>query len=149
MVEDDETIAVPSVGGKKPRRLSRQILCEILQPRSEELLGLIAEEIERSGYEGALGSGIVLTGGGAQLEGLVEIGEQIFDAPVRVGGPTGVGGLVDLVSTPPWATAVGILRFGAVNRSGRERTLVPAWILDRITHRVRDFFTDILSLGRS
>lgn len=149
MVDDDETIAVPSVGGKKPRRLSRQILCEILQPRSEELLSLIGEEIERSGYDGSLGSGVVLTGGGAQLEGLVEIGEQIFDAPVRVGAPRGVGGLVDLVSTAPWSTAVGILLFGANHRRLKEGRLVPVWILESIAHRVRDFFSDILSLGRS
>ncbi len=144
MVEDDETIAVPSVGGRKPRRLSRQILCEILQPRSEELLTLVAGEIERSGYEGALGSGVVITGGGAQLEGLVEIGEQIFDAPVRVGAPSGVGGLVDLVSTAPWATAVGILLFGARHTPQREKTIVPAWLIGRVSGRVREFFSDIL-----
>jgi cell division protein FtsA len=143
MVDDDETIAVPSVGGRKPRRLSRQILCEILQPRSEELLTLVAEEIERSGYDGVLGSGVVITGGGSLLEGLVEIGEQMFDAPVRVGGPEGVGGLVDLVSTPPYATAVGILLFGAEHRSRKERLRVPTWLLGRLRSRVQGFFGDI------
>jgi cell division protein FtsA len=92
---------------------------------------------------------VVITGGGSLLEGLVEIGEQIFDAPVRLGAPSGVGGLVDLVSTAPWATSVGILLFGAAHGSHKERNLVPAWLLDGIGHRVRDFFTDILSLGRT
>ncbi|HXI01631.1 MAG TPA: cell division protein FtsA [Candidatus Saccharimonadales bacterium] len=148
MIDDDETIAVPSVGGRKPRRLSRQILCEILQPRSEELLSLVAEEIEKSGYDGALGSGVVITGGGSLLEGLVEIGEQIFDAPVRVGGPSGVGGLVDLVSTAPWSTAVGTLLFGASHGAPRDHVRVPWVILGKMFEATRDFFSDVFQVGR-
>ncbi|HZE88128.1 MAG TPA: cell division protein FtsA, partial [Verrucomicrobiae bacterium] len=148
MVDDDETISVPSVGGRKPRRLSRQILCEILQPRSEELFNLAMEEISRSGYEGALSTGIVLTGGGSQLEGLMEIAEQIFDLPVRRGGPAGVGGLVDLVSSPACATAVGILLYGAAHRAPRESMRVPAFLSGRVSQRVKGFFTDIFGAGR-
>ena len=147
MVEDDETIAVPSVGGRKPRRLSRQILCEILQPRSEELFSLVAEEMERSGYDGGLGSGVVLTGGGSQLEGLAEIGEQIFDLPVRAGAPSGVGGLVDLVSGPAYATAAGILLFGARQQERQEGIRVPAFLLGRFTTVVRTFFSEVFGAG--
>ena len=148
MVDDDETIAVPSVGGRKPRRLSRQILCEILQPRSEELFSMVAEEIQRSGYDGALSSGVVLTGGGAQLEGLVDIAEQIFDLPVRIGAPFGCGGLVDLVSAPASATAVGIVLHAAENRSRRDGMRVPAYLLGRMSARVMGFFTEIFGAGR-
>jgi len=147
MVEDDETIAVPSVGGHKPRRLSRQILCEILQPRSEELFTLVAEEMERSGYDGGLSSGVVITGGGSQLEGLAEIGEQIFDLPVRVGTPSGVGGLVDLVSAPAWATATGILLYGAGHDDRGEGLRVPAFLLGKFTSRVKEFFSEVFGAG--
>jgi len=148
MVDDDETIGVPSVGGKKPRRLSRQILCEILQPRSEELFTLVMEEIERSGYEGALSTGVVLTGGGAQLEGLLEIAEQIFDLPVRRGAPVGVGGLVDLVSSSSCATVTGMLLYGAANRSKQEAMRVPTYLIDKVSARVKGFFTDIFGAGK-
>jgi cell division protein FtsA len=148
MVDDDETIGVPSVGGRKPRRLSRQILCEILQPRSEELFALAAEEIERSGYGGALSGGVVLTGGGSQLEGLVEIAEQVFDLPVRIGAPSGVGGLVDLVSGPSSSTAVGILLWAAAARRGRAEGLrVPAYLVSRFSSRLKGFFTEIFGGG--
>jgi cell division protein FtsA len=148
MVDDDETIGVPSVGGRKPRRLSRQILCEILQPRSEELFNLVLEEIGRSGYEGALSTGVVLTGGGAQLEGLLEIAEQIFDLPMRRGAPMGVGGLVDLVSSPACATAVGILLYGAARRTQRETLRVPSYLIGKVSARVKGFFTEIFGAAR-
>ncbi len=148
LVDEDETIAVPTLGGRKPRRLSRQILCEILQPRSEELFNMVAEEIERSGYEGALSSGVVITGGASQLEGLAEIGEQIFDLPVRLGAPFGMGGLVDLVSSPSWATAVGILLHGAAQQVRRDGLRVPAYLMNRFSQRVKGLFTDIFGAGR-
>ena len=148
MVDDDETIAVPSVGGRKPRRLSRQILCEILQPRSEELLTLVAEEMERSGYEGSLGSGVVITGGGAQLEGVVEIGEQIFDLPVRIGAPAGIGGLVDLVSAPHFATATGILLHAASSEGPGEPIHALPQLLGRLVDKGRGLFSEIFGAGR-
>jgi cell division protein FtsA len=148
MVDDDETIAVPSVGGRKSRRLSRQILCEVLQPRTEELCTLVSEEIERSGYEGALSSGVVLTGGGSQLEGFVEIAEQVFDLPVRLGAPSGVGGLVDLVSGPSCSAGVGILMYGATHQTGREGIRVPAFLIDRVSTKLKGFFTDIFGGGK-
>jgi len=112
-IEDEqETIEVPSVGrGKKPRILSRQILADIIQPRAEEIFRLVDNDIKRMGYEKSLNSGVVLTGGTALLDGLEEIAEEIFDLPVRRGDPSGVGGLVDRVSTPDYATAVGLILY--------------------------------------
>ncbi|MFW6128874.1 MAG: cell division protein FtsA [Candidatus Aminicenantaceae bacterium] len=111
--EEEDTIEVPSVGrGKKPRVLSRQILADIIQPRAEEIFRLVDNDIKRMGYEKSLNSGIVLTGGTALLEGIEEIAEEIFDLPVRVGNPNGVGGLIDRVGNPDYSTSVGLLIYG-------------------------------------
>jgi cell division protein FtsA len=112
-LEEAETIEVPSVAkGKRPRVLSRQILTDIIQPRAEEIFRLVDSDIKRMGFEKSLNSGIVLTGGTALLEGLEEVAEEIFDLPVRRGEPSGVGGLVDRVSTPDFATSVGLILYG-------------------------------------
>jgi cell division protein FtsA len=111
--DEQETIEVPSVGRvKKPRVLSRQILADIIQPRAEEVFRLVDNDIKRMGYEKSLNSGVVLTGGTALLEGLEEVAEEIFDLPVRRGDPSGIGGLADRVSTPDYATAVGLILYG-------------------------------------
>jgi len=113
LVDEQETIEVPSVGrGRKPRVLSRQILADIIQPRAEEIFRLVDNDIKRMGYEKSLNSGVVLTGGTAMLDGLAEVAEETFDLPVRQGDPTGVGGLVDRVSTPDYATSVGLVLYG-------------------------------------
>src|ERR671938_536149 len=108
--ERSELVEVPSVGGRPPRQLSRQILCDILQPRAEEVLSHVADEIREAGWEGQLSSGVVLTGGGSLLGGMVEIAQQVFDAPVRVGYPERdrFGGLVEDVQSPAWAAASGL-----------------------------------------
>src|ERR671932_2495138 len=108
--ERGELVEVPSVGGRPPRQLSRQILCDILQPRAEEVLSHVADEIREAGWEGQLSSGVVLTGGGALLGGMVEIAEQVFDAPVRLGYPERdrFGGLVEDIQSPAWAAAAGL-----------------------------------------
>ena len=108
--ERGEPVEVPSVGGRPPRQLSRQILCDILQPRAEEVLMHVADEIRESGWERQLSSGVVLTGGGALLGGMVEIAEQVFDAPVRLGYPERdrFGGLVEDVQSPAWTAAAGL-----------------------------------------
>jgi cell division protein FtsA len=108
--ERSELVEVPSVGGRPPRQLSRQILCDILQPRAEEVLSHVADEIREAGWEGQLSSGVVLTGGGSLLDGMVEIAEQVFDAPVRLGYPERdrFGGLVEDVQSPAWAAATGL-----------------------------------------
>ncbi len=113
LVDEQETIEVPTVGrGKKPRVLSRQLLADIIHPRAEEIFRLVDNDIKRMGYEKSLNSGIVITGGTALLDGLEEVAEEIFDLPVRRGDPSGVGGLVDRVSTPDFATTVGLIQYG-------------------------------------
>jgi cell division protein FtsA len=117
MVDEDDTIEVASVGGRKPRLMARRILSEILQPRAEEIFHLVWDDIRRAGYEKSLNSGIVLTGGGAILEGMPEIAEQIFDLPIRRGAPVNVGGLADHVNSPVFATSVGLVLYAHRNRS--------------------------------
>ncbi len=108
----DDTIDVPSVGDLPPRRLARQALAEVVQPRYEELLNLVQDELRRSGYERLLTAGIVLTGGSSKMDGLIELAEEIFHVPVRLGVPQHVSGLVDVVRSPIHATGVGLLLFG-------------------------------------
>jgi cell division protein FtsA len=110
--DEQETVEVPSVSGRKSRVLSRQLLAEIIQPRAEEIFRLVDTDIKRMGYEKSLNSGLVLTGGTALLEGLEEVAEEIFDLPVRRGEPSGLGGLMDRVRTPDYSTAVGLLYYG-------------------------------------
>jgi cell division protein FtsA len=109
-MERGELVEVPSVGGRGPRQLSRQILCDILQPRAEEVLMHVADEIRESGWDRQLSSGVVLTGGGSLLGGMVEVAEQVFDAPVRLGYPERdrFGGLVEDIQTPAWTAAAGL-----------------------------------------
>lgn len=107
-----EMIEVPSVGGREPRLLSRDILCGILEPRAEELLTQVQDEIRASGFDRQLSSGIILTGGGSLLTGMIEVAEQIFDAPVRVTGASDVGSPFAEVASPGYATAVGLAMYG-------------------------------------
>ena len=121
MVGEDETMEVASVGGRKPRLMPRRVLSEILQPRAEEIFHLLWDEIRNAGCDRSLNSGLVLTGGGANLEGMAEIAEQIFDLPVRRGSPAGAGGLMDHVNTPECATAVGLVMYAHRNHAQRDR----------------------------
>jgi cell division protein FtsA len=109
----EETIQVPSVGDRAPRRLARQMLAQVVQSRYEEIFSMVQGEIRRSGYESLIAAGIVLTGGAARMEGVVELAEELFQMPVRVGQPFGVEGLGEVVNNPVHATGVGLLRFGA------------------------------------
>jgi len=113
----EETIEVPSIGDRPPRRMSRQTLAEVVEPRYEELLGLVQEELRRSGFESLVAGGIVLTGGSSKMEGLVDLAEEVFHMPVRLGVPQCVTGLVDVVRNPIHATGVGLLLFGQQNSS--------------------------------
>ena len=107
---------VASMAGRRSRVMPRRVLSEILQPRAEEICHLLWDEIRKAGFERSLNSGIVLTGGGAMLDGMAEIAEQIFDLPIRRGAPIGVGGLSDHVSSPAFATPVGLLLYAHRNR---------------------------------
>jgi cell division protein FtsA len=119
LANPDETIEVPSVGDRPPRRLARQTLAEIVEPRYEELYLLIRDELRRSGFEELIAAGIVITGGTAKMEGAVELAEEVFHMPVRLGVPQHVRGLVDVVRNPIHATGVGLLLYGRDNRTRR------------------------------
>ena len=109
---NDAPIEVPGVGERSARMLSRQTLAEVIEPRVEELYSLVQAELRRSGFEELLSSGIVITGGSSAMQGMVELGEEIFHMPVRLGLPRYVGGLADVVKTPRFATAIGLLQYG-------------------------------------
>jgi len=123
MASGDETIEVASVGDRATRRLARHTLAEVVEPRYEELLTLIQAELRRSGFEDVIAAGIVLTGGSAKIEGLVDLAEEVFHMPVRLGVPQYVTGLVDVVRNPIYATGVGLLLFGHYNRNQRSSDL--------------------------
>jgi cell division protein FtsA len=112
----DDTIKVPSVGDRPPRDLSRQSLAEVVEPRYDELFTLVQAELRRSGFEDMVPAGVVLTGGTAKMEGVVELAEEIFHMPVRVGYPQTVRGLNDIVRNPIYATSVGLLQYGMSHR---------------------------------
>ena len=115
----DETIEVPSVGERPARRLARHTLAEVVEPRYEELISLIQAELRRSGFEDLVAAGVVLTGGSSKMEGLIDLAEEVFHMPVRLGTPQYVAGLVDVVRNPIYATGVGLLLFGNQNRAHR------------------------------
>ncbi|MCZ6525868.1 MAG: cell division protein FtsA [Gammaproteobacteria bacterium] len=112
LANSQETIEVPSVGDRPARRLARQTLAEVVEPRYEELFSLVQAELRRSGYEDLVTAGVVLTGGSAKMEGVIELAEEIFHMPVRVGMPQFVSGLSDVVRSPIYSTGVGLLLFG-------------------------------------
>jgi cell division protein FtsA len=112
LANPDETIEVPSVGDRPPRRLARQTLAEVVEPRYEELFHLVRKELRRSGFEELIAAGIVMTGGSAKMEGAIELAEEVFHMPVRLGVPQYVEGLSDVVRNPIHATGVGLLLYG-------------------------------------
>jgi cell division protein FtsA len=124
LAQREETIEVPSVGDRPPRKLTRQTLAEVVEPRIEELYGLIQAELRRSGFEDVIGSGIVLTGGSSKMEGMVDLAEEVFHMPVRLGVPQYVGGLKGVIQNPIFATGVGLVLYGAKFRAGGSYTRV-------------------------
>ena len=142
MVLGDEKIEVPSVGGRKPRLLSRQVLSEIIEPRAQEVFELVNQELISSGYKRLLGAGMVITGGAVIMEGMPEIAEQILDMPVRRGVPSGIGGLVDIISSPVYATGSGLVIYGAHrsdNRTGFRRDSDKN-LFNKILRRMKEWF---------
>jgi len=136
----DETIEVPSVGERPPRRLARQTLAEVVEPRYEELFTLIQAELRRSGFEDLCAAGIVLTGGSSKMEGAVELAEEIFHMPVRKAMPQFVIGLIDVVRNPIHATGVGLLLFGHQNRAMRESEARMGGGLRSVLLRMKSWF---------
>ena len=125
LANPDETIEVPSVGERPPRRLARQTLAEIVEPRYEELFGLVRDELRRSGFEELIAAGIVITGGSAKMEGAVELAEEVFHMPVRLGAPQYVEGLMEVIRNPIHATGVGLLLYGRESLARRDRRSTP------------------------
>ncbi|MGB9711549.1 cell division protein FtsA [Dissulfurimicrobium hydrothermale] len=140
LVSRDENIEVPSVGGRKPRLLSRQVLAEILEPRVEEIFGLLDQEIQRTGLKDSLTSGLVITGGSALVAGLSEMADQIFQLPTRIGYPRRISGLVDMVNSPMFATAVGLVLYELDNKPDKKFHIRDGNIFNRVTGRMRSWF---------
>ncbi len=113
MVDEEETIEVPSVGGRAPRVIPRHVLCQIIEPRVEEMFQAVGHVVAETGYADMLASGAIITGGTTQLDGMCELAEQILGLPVRRAAPAGVGGLIDVVKSPAYATGVGLVKYGA------------------------------------
>ena len=145
LVQEDETIEVPSVGGRKARQLSRKILSEILEARTEEIFGMVLEDIQRAGLEKSINAGVVLCGGGSILEGVPDVAEQVFDLQVRRGVPSAIGGLVDVVAGANYATVVGLLKYGEKRQPGQERSPAAGVFLTRMGGSVRRWFGDFLT----
>ncbi len=145
LVSDDEGISVPTVAGGTTRVIPRRELASILEPRAEELFSLIKEDLRKHGFEESPRGGVVLTGGGSKLDGLVEMAEQIFDAGVRYGVPQGLGGLVDVISSPAWATASGLLRYAATAELREDRSKGRAgFSMRNVLSSFKGMFADLL-----
>ncbi len=118
----DESIEVDSVGDRAPRKLSMQTLAEVIEPRIEELFELIKIDLRRNGFEHLIRSGVVLTGGSSKMEGMIDLAEEIFHVPVRLGMPKYLGGLSEVVKNPIYSTGVGLVQFGHSNQSAQRDT---------------------------
>ncbi len=135
-----EMIEVPGIGERGPRMLSKQMLSEVIEPRVEELYSLVQAELRRSGFEEQLSSGLVLTGGSSQMRGMVELAEEVFHLPVRLGTPRYVGGLSDVVKTPRFATGVGLLLYGLEQQQKNEVTRVQSGSFKDVLARMKEWF---------
>lgn len=140
-VRKDETIEVPSVGDRKPRLLTRQILAEILEPRVEEIFTLIDQEIDRTKLKESLISGMVITGGSALLPGIVEMADQIFDMPTRIGRPRGIEDLMEELDDPRYSTAAGLVLYGFVNQPERKFRIRDGNIFQRVMNKMKSWFS--------
>ena len=143
-ISGDETIEVPGMGGRDPRKLPRQILGEILQPRTEEIFTLINREIFRAGMESMIPSGVVVTGGSSLLDGVTEVAESVFNLPTRLGKPRGISGLVDVVNNPMYATGVGLVLYGAKTQSSKKFRIRDNNIFNRVMSRMKRWFQEVV-----
>ncbi len=137
---NDAPIEVPGVGERSSRMLSRQTLAEVIEPRVEELYSLVQTELRRSGFEDLLSSGIVITGGSSAMQGMVELGEEIFHLPVRLGLPRNIGGLSAVVKTPRYATGVGLLVYGLERHQRDEVSRVNSGSFKDVLEKMKDWF---------
>ncbi|MFN9065668.1 MAG: cell division FtsA domain-containing protein, partial [Bdellovibrionales bacterium] len=147
LVDENDTIDVDGVGGRKPRTLPRKDLANILEARAEETLQLIAHDIRNSGFEPLMGSGVILTGGSSQLPGLVEMGEYVMDLPVRKGVARPMGPLVEISKSAEYATVAGLIRYGfeELKQNGMIQTseidLSQSFV--GISEKMKNFFKDL------
>ncbi len=137
---NDAPIEVPGVGERSSRMLSRQTLAEVIEPRVEELYSLVQTELRRSGFEDLLSSGIVITGGSSAMQGMVELGEEIFHLPVRLGLPRNIGGLSAVVKTPRYATGVGLLVYGLERYQRDEVSRVNSGSFKDVLEKMKEWF---------
>jgi cell division protein FtsA len=147
MVDEDETIDVPSVGGRAPRTVPRRVLCDIVEPRAEEIFAAVRHVIAETGFSDMLAAGVVITGGTTLLDGMPELAEQVLALPVRRGAPTGIGGLVDVVRSPAYSTAVGLVKYGSerlrVRRPAREDEVVDVPVRSGSWSRFGQWFREV------
>lgn len=140
LASPDESIEVPSVGDRPPRRLARQTLAEVIEPRYEELLMLVQSELRRSGFEDMCAAGVVLTGGCAKMEGVIDLAEEVFHVPVRIGLPLHITGLVDVVRNPIYSTGVGLLLYGIKHQQDKSWERQPDWGVKSLWQRMKSWF---------
>lgn len=136
----NDVIEVPGVGDREPRQMSRQTLAEVIEPRVEELYSLIQRELRASGFEELLSSGIVLTGGSASMQGMVELGEEVFHMPVRLGMPTYSGGLAEVVRNPRFSTGIGLLVSGLEQKKRDEHVRLHSANLKGVFEKMASWF---------
>ena len=142
MVNKEDVIEVASVGGRAPRALSRQILAEILEPRVEEIFSLVNREIIKSGYDDIIASGVVITGGTTILNGMPELAEQVLNLQVRRGVPQGVGGLVENVNSPVYATGVGLVKYGCMKKGPKKFTIGQDNLFEKVVQRMKEWLNE-------
>ncbi len=144
MVDDGDGVTVPAVAGGAQRVVPKRELCEILEPRAEEILSLIRSDLSTNGWDEGLRGGVVLTGGGVQLDGLLELAAQIFSSTVRYGLPQRLGGLVDVINSPTWCTASGLLLYGYESERNQSKNRRRTFTMRKLIGTLRGVFSDLL-----
>jgi len=145
LMPDENYIEIPNVGGQEVRRVSRRMIASIIEPRVTEILTLVKEKIDASGYAEVLPGGVVLTGGSASLEGLIQLAMEKLGLPVRIGTPQNVGGLVDIINSPSYATAIGLVCFGAKKITFSETSVEKDPLLGGFFQRIKAWFADLFT----
>ena len=143
LVEEEEMIYIPGIGGRKDHPLKRRVLSEIIQPRMEEIFSLVNEEMKKSGYEDLVNAGVVVTGGASLMEGVVELAEQVLDVPVRLGLPQGISGFTPEINSPIYATGIGLVMQGLRYRAqGRPSRFTEGHLFTKITDRMKEWLKE-------
>ena len=145
VIDDRDVVEVNFTDNHETERIRRLDICEIIEPRAEEILQMVLDEVNASGCADAMISYVILTGGTASLEGIVELAEEVFQVPVRRGVPGGIEGLTEIVKNPTHATGVGLVLFGVKQQQSRLRQFTGQGLFGRFCHRVRDWFTEFVS----